>query len=131
MDFFFYKKHSTIKNKNTWANDFNGLVFFSCGASNSCSVLIAFFGKISFVLNKQKIDKAGKILILDFMLDGDHYIVINLYNANNETEQSVTYPVFFWADRLHLEVPPPLLVTIFKPCSSRCSKNALPGCACS
>ena len=78
MDFFFYKKHSTIKNKNTWANDFNGLVFFSCGTSNSCGVLIAFFGKTSFVLNKQKADKAAKILILDFMLDGDHYILIKL-----------------------------------------------------
>ena len=85
MDFFFYKKHSIIKNENTWVNDFNGPVFFSRGTSNSCGVLIAYLGKTSFVVNKQKTDKAGRILILDVMLDGDNYILINLYNANNET----------------------------------------------
>ena len=40
----------------------------------------------SSILSKQKIDKAGKILILDVTLDADQYILINLYNANTETE---------------------------------------------
>ena len=62
-------------------------MFFSHGTSNSCGVLFAYFGKTSFVLNKQKNDKAGRILILDVMLDRDQYILINLYNANTETEQ--------------------------------------------
>ena len=62
-------------------------VFFSHGTSNSYSVLIAYLGKTTFVLNKQKTDKAGRMFILDVMLDGDHYILINLYNANTETEQ--------------------------------------------
>ena len=62
-------------------------MFFSHGTSNSCGVLFAYFGKTSFFLNKQKNDKAGRILILDVMLDGDHYILINLYNANTETQQ--------------------------------------------
>ena len=30
-------------------------------------VLIAYLGKTSFVLNKQKTDKAGRMLILDIM----------------------------------------------------------------
>ena len=62
-------------------------VFFSHGTSNSCSVLIAYLGKTTFVLNKHKTDKAGRMFILDVMLDGDHYILINLYNGNTETEQ--------------------------------------------
>ena len=66
---------------------FDGPVFFSHGASNSCGVLIAYLGKTSFVLNKQKTVKAGRILILDVTLDADQYILINLYNANTETEQ--------------------------------------------
>ena len=69
--------HSTIKNQNTWVNNFNGLVFFSHGASNSCGVLIAYLGKTSFVLNKQKAVKAERILILDVTLDADKYILIN------------------------------------------------------
>ena len=66
-------------------------VFFSHGTSNSYSVLIAYLGKTTFVLNKQKTDKAGRMFILDVMLDGDHYILINLYNANTETEQCKTF----------------------------------------
>ena len=87
---FLQETHSTTKNENTWVNDFNGLVFFSHGTSNSYSVLIAYLGKTSFVLNKLKTDKAGRILVLDVTLDGDHYILINLYNANTETEQCKT-----------------------------------------
>ena len=84
---FLQETNSTINNENTWVNDFNGPVFFSHEASNSCGVLIAYLGKISFFLNKQKTDKAGRILILDVTLDADQYILINLYNANTETEQ--------------------------------------------
>ena len=68
-------------------NYFNGPVFFSHGASNSCRVLVAYLGKTSLVLNKQKTDKTGRILIPDVMLDRGQYILINLYNADAETEQ--------------------------------------------
>ena len=68
-------------------NDFNGTVFLSHRASNSCGVLIACLGKTSFVFNKQKTDKTGTILILVVMLDRGQYILINLYNACTETEQ--------------------------------------------
>ena len=62
------------------------MLFFSYGTSNSCGVLVAYLGKTSFVLNNQKTDKAGRIMILDVMLDGGHFMIINLYNANTETE---------------------------------------------
>ena len=88
MDFFFVQElHSSIKNENIWINDFNGRVFFSHWGCNSCSLLIAYRGRISFVLNKQKTDESGKIFILDVMLDTDQYILINLYSANTKTEQ--------------------------------------------
>ena len=71
MEVFFYNKRIPV---------------FSHGASNSFSVLIAYLGKMSFVLNKQKIDKAGRILIPNITIDIDQYILINLYNAITETE---------------------------------------------
>ena len=92
--FFLQETHSTIKNESTWVNDFNGPVFFSHGVSNSCGVVIAYLGKTSFFLNKQKTDKAGRILILDVTLDTDQYILINLYNANTETEQCNIFDEF-------------------------------------
>ena len=62
-------------------------MFFSRGTSNSCGVITAYLGKTSFVFNKQKTDKAGRVLILDVTLDTNKYILMNLYNANTETEQ--------------------------------------------
>ena len=79
---FLQETHSTIKNENTRVNDFNRQAFISHGTSNSYGVLISYLDKTSFVLNK-----TGRILILDVMLDGNHYILTNLYNANTETEQ--------------------------------------------
>ena len=67
------------------------LIEYFRSKSNSCRALIAYLGKTSFVLNKQKTDEAGRILILHVELDGDHYILINLYNSNSETEQ---YTIF-------------------------------------
>ena len=83
-----YDAHSSIKNENAQVNHFNGPVFCSYNASNSCGVLIAYLGKKSFLFNKQKRDKAGKTLILDVTLD--QHILKKLYNANAETEQVKT-----------------------------------------
>ena len=84
--------HSIVKNENAWVNDFNFPVFFCHGASKSFSVLIAYLGKRSFVLNQHKTDKAGRILILYIMPDADQYILVDLYNANTENEQAQ----YFW-----------------------------------
>ena len=41
---FLHEKHSSIKNGNTWVNDFSCPVFFSHGASNSYCFLIPYPG---------------------------------------------------------------------------------------
>ena len=58
--FFLRETHLTIKNENTWVNDFNGPVLFSHGAFNSCGALIAYLGKTSSVLHKQKVIELGE-----------------------------------------------------------------------
>ena len=58
--------------------------------SHSWAVLIGYLGKKSFVLNKQKTDKAGKVLILYITIDAEQYIIINMHNANTETDQIKT-----------------------------------------
>ena len=42
--------------------------------------------KKSFVIDRKKTDMSARILILDVTLDEDQYILINLYNANTESE---------------------------------------------
>ena len=61
--------------------------FFSHGTSNSRGVLIAYFGSKSFVVKNKRNDDAGRILILDTSIDDIDYILVNIYNANTETEK--------------------------------------------
>ena len=87
MEFFFTRKTFQYNGENTWVNDFSCPVFLFYSASSSCAVLISCLHKSSFDLNKQKIDIIKIILILHITLDVAQYILINLYNANTETEQ--------------------------------------------
>ena len=43
------------------------------------------------MLDKKKIDKNGRILILDVMIDKTNFILVNIYNPNTETEQVTTF----------------------------------------
>ena len=71
---FLQETHSTFNDENIWKNNFNGPVFYSHGTSQSCSVFIAYFGNLSFSVNKQVGDKNGCILILDINIDEITYI---------------------------------------------------------
>ena len=44
-------------------------------------------GNLNFSVNKQVGDKNGRILILDVNIDEIRYVLVNIYNANNEVEQ--------------------------------------------
>ena len=79
--------HSSSKVEQKWKEDIKSHVFFSNGKTNFCSVLTAYFGKETFNVKKQEIDKEGRILILDVSVNHSEYILINLYNANTENEQ--------------------------------------------
>ena len=84
---FLQETHSNSKIEQKWKEDFKGQVFFSHGKTSSCGVLIAYLGTETFFVNKQEIDKEGRILILNVAINDSEYILINLYNANTEKEQ--------------------------------------------
>ena len=84
---FLQETHSISNDKNAWADDFKGQVFFSHGASNFCGVLIAYLGSKSLVVKNKRNVEAGFILKLDVLIDHNDHILVNIYNANTETEQ--------------------------------------------
>ena len=84
---FLQEIHSIFNNENIRKNDFNGSAFYSHGTSQSCFVLIAYFGNLNFSVNKQVGDKNGRILILDVNTDEIRYVLVNIYSANTEDEQ--------------------------------------------
>ena len=49
--------------------------------------MIPFFGENKICVNSQITDKYGGILILDVTIDESKYILVNIYNANIESEQ--------------------------------------------
>ena len=83
---FLQEIHSTFNDENVWKNDFNVPVFDSHSTSQSCGVLIAFFGNLNFSVNKQVGDKNGRILIIDVNIDEIRYLLVNIYDVNTEVE---------------------------------------------
>ena len=51
---FLQETHSVSDDENAWNDDFEGQVFFSHGASNSCGVLIAYLGCKSLVVKSKR-----------------------------------------------------------------------------
>ena len=60
---------------------------FSHGASDSSGVCIGFTKKMDAKFEKNYCDNNGRIIIIDLILDDEKYLLINLYNANTESEQ--------------------------------------------
>ena len=71
-----------------WKEDFRGKVFLSQGKTNSCGVLIAYYGTEKFTVKKQQADHSARILTLNVSINDSEYILINLNNANREKEQT-------------------------------------------
>ena len=68
----------------------DGQIFFSHGKSNSCGVFIAFFGSRSVTIMNEFSDNSGCILVLQVKVDDKIYLLVILYNSNNEPEQLET-----------------------------------------
>ena len=85
---FLQETHSNSKVEKKWKEDFHGKASFFHGKTNSRGVLIAYFGTEKFAVKKQQTDHSGRILILDVSINDSEYILINLYNANIEKEQT-------------------------------------------
>ena len=79
--------HST-ENENyiRWNDDFNGQTHYSHGKSNSCGVLIAFLGSITYTDRKKAPNKHGRILIIEALIDDTEFILNKLNNASTEND---------------------------------------------
>ena len=84
---FLQKTHPSRDDEQRWRNNFGRNTFFSHGKRNSCGVFISYIGTHNFVVNNQKTDNYGRILILDVTINNVNFVLINLHNANTETEQ--------------------------------------------
>ena len=84
---FLQETHSTQIQESKWKSQWNGNIYFSHGSSNSTGCAIAFTDKFPVKIVKQSKDTEGRLLILETIIDDDKFLLINLYNANTESEQ--------------------------------------------
>ena len=64
--------------------------FFSHGTTNSSGVMTGYLASNKIKVNRIKNDNQGRILIVNADIDEEAFVLINLYNANTETEQIKT-----------------------------------------
>ena len=80
------KTHSCINDEIRWRDEFHGDLFFFHRKTNSCGVAIGFYvSKIIEQTNKVS-DKSGRILLVEAKIDDMIFLLINIYNANTESE---------------------------------------------
>ena len=60
---------------------------FSHRKANFCGVLLGSYGNINYSVKKKLSDNSGGMLVLDVIIDGTEYLLINLHKGNTELEQ--------------------------------------------
>ena len=87
---FLQETHSFVEVEKQWSDNFKVKIFYSHGTINSCCVTIAILGSKSLAVVETKNDGQGRILILDIKSCDKELLLVNLYHANTEKEQSDT-----------------------------------------
>ena len=52
-----------------------------------CGILIGYFRTKNFEVSLKKCDNSGQILLIEINIDDTLFVLINIYNANNELDQ--------------------------------------------
>ena len=84
---FLQETNSSIDTEKQWNDEFKGQLYFSHGKTNSCGVLIIFYGNVNVVVKNQFNGGNGRILILKVTTDDTEYLLVNVYNVSTEQEQ--------------------------------------------
>ena len=87
---FLQETHSSVKDEKLWNDEFEGQLFFSHGKTNSCGVAIGFVGTKALNILNTKRDDLGRILAIEVKIDDSVFVLIDIYNANTESEQLLT-----------------------------------------
>ena len=64
--------------KKMWSDEFNGDLLFANGETNSCGVLVGFYGNVYYSVKKKLSDNSSRILVLDVSINGTEYNLVNL-----------------------------------------------------
>ena len=78
---FLQETHSSIRDEKKWEDEFRGKLFFSHGKTNSCGVLIGYYGTKKMEVINKKCGNYGRIMLLKINNEDRLFMLINIYNA--------------------------------------------------
>ena len=87
---FMQETHSLKTCENIWTNQFgcgNNYIVFSHGTSDSRGVLIAFREASNYKVINQYVDRGGRFIVLNTLIEDSPVILINDYASNEEKDQ--------------------------------------------
>ena len=83
---FLQESHSTPEDESKWKEECEGEVLFSHGASNARGVMIIFSKKLELEIVRSTLDKGGRYIILECLIQGTRFLIWNIYAPNNKVE---------------------------------------------
>ena len=87
---FLQETHSVRKDEYLWTNPFgcgDRLMIFSHGKSDARGVLIGFREAVNYKIKAMYVDKNGRYIVLDVLIDNNLVILVNYYAPNVESGQ--------------------------------------------
>ena len=83
---FLQESHSTPDDESKWKEECEGEVLFSHGASNARGVMIIFSKKLELEIVRSTLDKDGRYIIVECLIQGTRFLIWNIYAPNNKVE---------------------------------------------
>ena len=84
---FLQETYCSEKNENTWKNEWNGNIVYAHGSNHSKGTMILFKSGFDCKIIQQKCDSNGRFIILEIEVEGNVFILVNIYAPNKETEK--------------------------------------------
>ena len=86
---FMQETHSCGATSKKWIGEFgkNNKLLYSHGKSNARGVATRFCGNFDYDLKQSEIDPDGRFLIVEALINGQMYLLVNFYNENDEKSQ--------------------------------------------
>ena len=83
---FMQETHSCGSTSKKWTEQFgkNNKLLFSHGKSNARGVATGFCGNFDYDLKQSETDPDGRFLIIEVLIKGQLYLLVNFYNENDE-----------------------------------------------
>lgn len=87
--YFLQETHSTKRSEQLWKDEWGSQIYFCHGNSNSRGVCILVNNNCDLTVYKEFYDNDGRVIILDAIIMGQQFTLINIYGPNNDN------PTFF------------------------------------